>query len=77
MEKRQLYELSLPELESLYRVLDEGLAGEPSTLRIKAEAGDGHWGREIWQARAEAREKELQNIKNAIYDKVREINYEQ
>jgi hypothetical protein len=47
-----------------------------STERIRAEAGDGYGGRQIWVSRLKYREKELENINAAICDKAHEIDYE-
>ena len=76
MEKRKLNELTLPELACLYKLLDEGMIDGVSTTRIAAEAGDGKGGHEIWVNRLKYRGRELQNIKDAIYDKAHEIDYE-
>jgi hypothetical protein len=74
--KRKLSELTLPELETLYRLLDEGRIDGMSTKRIEAEAGDGFGGKTLWVSRLKYRKKELENISASICDKAHEIDYE-
>ena len=72
---KELNELNLAELESLYRLLNEGIIDEYSTSQIKAEARGSQRGHEIWKEKLDERQKKLGKIRMAIFNKVKEINF--
>jgi len=73
---KKLNELNLAELESLYRLLNEGIIpDEYSTSQIKAEARGFQRGHEIWKEKLDERQKKLGKIRMAIFNKVKEINF--
>jgi len=73
--KRNLRELSLTDLKSLYELLTEGFVDGRSTQRISIEAEGFQYGHEKWKERKEIRSKQLRNIEKAIQEKASEYDF--
>ena len=72
--KRKLSQLSLPELKTLYEVIDSGYVDGNSTPRIRIESEGYHSGHEKWKERLVKREEILSKINNEIRNRVNEID---
>lgn len=71
-----LNSLSLPELHSLYDLLDRGIiAGESSTTNLEVEARGYGYGHEKKKKQYKVREERLLKIRIAIKEKVSNIDY--
>lgn len=73
--KRDLSDLSLPELHSLYDLLDRGIADGTSSHTINIESRGYGYGHEKWKKRKSTRTATLKRIKKAIREKVSKIDY--
>lgn len=67
--------LSLPELHSLYDLLDRGIADGNSTGKIQVEARGFQGGDENWKLKYANRKKSLKKIKKAIKEITSKIDY--
>ena len=67
-----LYALSIAELESLYRLINEGFYGY-STKNIEVEAKGYQYGHEKWKERLVEREELLKEIREMMKNKIRII----
>jgi len=70
IEHQGLYQLSLSELESLYRLIDEGMYDGNSTEDIEVEAEGYQYGHGAWKEKLRKREKLLKEIKGFISTKI-------
>jgi hypothetical protein len=70
IEHQGLYQLSLSELESLYRLIDEGIYDGDSTEWIETMAESADYGHEKWEKKLMKREKLLKEIKEFISKKI-------
>ena len=73
--KKDLSELSLTDLKSLYELLTDGFVDGHSTQRISIEAEGFQYGHEKWKERKEIRSKQLRNIEKAIQEKASEYDF--
>lgn len=67
--------LSLPELHSLYKMLDKGIIDGNSTINIEVEARGFQTGHENWKLKYANRKKSFKKIKKAIREKTSKIDY--
>lgn len=70
---KNLNELTLPELESLYNLIDKGVVDGLSTKNIEVEAQGYQYGHEKWKKSFKRRKDILNKIKKTIKTKVDEI----
>lgn len=73
--KKDLSELSLTDLKSLYDLLTEGFVDGHSTQRIAIEAEGFQYGHEKWKERKKIRSKQLRKIEKAIQEKASEYDF--
>ena len=69
----KLNELTLPELESLYNLVNNGLADGYSTEDLEVEAEGYQYGHENWKKLYKKREKNLDKIRIVIKTRIKEI----
>lgn len=76
MTKKKLSELNLPELKSLYELLNDGIIDGCSTRTIEVQSEGYAYGHEKWKEKKTIRLRHLENIKKVIVEKSKEINFD-